>query len=518
MTPDTRHLWRRGNSWYFRMPVPRPVQKQGRMISADGKPLRLIVKALGDSLQEARRKRDRLVVVASDLIDRAKAGATITAAEIKAAMDFDATSEMARIRREVATALLEGGRVPVTVPGLMEDWGFTHSKAVSEARADLDISETVDEILKRLGLPQDDSLRGIITDRVLQANEMGVRDAVRSLARSLAPPAPAASAIEGETISQAAEAWYNEMARGTVRETTLDGHKLRVRAFIARAGDIPLGSVTRAMAADFLTGIAVGRSNRTVNAYAVTMATLFKHAAQRGRFTGENPFSGQKRKADGESYSAFTNDEIKALLTALPREIRPTRHTPETALPWATLIAAYTGMRLEEIAQLTVADIQTLGSNGGTVIVFDIHNGDAAHKLKNESSARAIPMHSELVRAGLLDYIAALPKDGPLFPGLKRRASKGGKVGARLGELFRKRLIKLGMKRDGLCFHSFRHSVAGRLEAAAVSETDAARVLGHTVAGMSYGVYSSGPGLKRLAAVVEAIEYEGFSPAALKTV
>jgi integrase len=71
-------------------------------------------------------------------------------------------------------------------------------------------------------------------------------------------------------------------------------------------------------------------------------------------------------------------------------------------------------------------------------------------------------------------------------------------------------LEALGLKRERLCFHSFRHTVAGRLEAAAVSQTDAARVLGHTVAGMSYGVYSSGPGLKRLAAVVEAIEYEGL--------
>jgi hypothetical protein len=41
-----------------------------------------------------------------------------------------------------------------------------------------------------------------------------------------------------------------------------------------------------------------------------------------------------------------------------------------------------------------------------------------------------------------------------------------------------------------------------------VSQTDAARVLGHTISGMSYGVYSSGPGLKRLAAVVE--EYPGL--------
>jgi integrase len=85
-----------------------------------------------------------------------------------------------------------------------------------------------------------------------------------------------------------------------------------------------------------------------------------------------------------------------------------------------------------------------------------------------------------------------------------------GKIGARLGELFRKKLITLGMKRDGLVFHSFRHSVAERLETAAVSQTDAARVLGHAVKGMTYGVYSSGPGLKRLAAVVEAIEYEGL--------
>jgi hypothetical protein len=58
--------------------------------------------------------------------------------------------------------------------------------------------------------------------------------------------------------------------------------------------------------------------------------------------------------------------------------------------------------------------------------------------------------------------------------------------------------------------------VGGTWEAAAVSQTDAARVLGHTIPGMSYGVYSSGPGLKRLAAVVEAIEYKGLKIPAAK--
>jgi integrase len=260
------------------------------------------------------------------------------------------------------------------------------------------------------------------------------------------------------------------------------------------------------MASDFLTKISAGRSNRTVNNYATTLASIFKSAKYRGRFTGDNPFEDQKRKAGGESYSAFTVSELQTLFDSLPREITPPKHTAETALPWTTLIGAYTGMRLEEICQLKAADIRDVAANGATVTVFDIHNG-GVNNLKNESSVRLVPMHSELFRAGLLRYRDALPKDSPLFPGLTRRASKGGKVGARLGELFRNKLVALGLKRKGLCFHSFRHTVSGRLESAGVSETDAARVLGHTIPGMSYGVYSTGPGLKRLAGVIEAIEY-----------
>ena len=43
---------------------------------------------------------------------------------------------------------------------------------------------------------------------------------------------------------------------------------------------------------------------------------------------------------------------------------------------------------------------------------------------------------------------------------------------------------------------------------AGVVETDAARVLGHDIPGMSFGTYSNGPGLKRLREVVEQIRYK----------
>jgi integrase len=101
-------------------------------------------------------------------------------------------------------------------------------------------------------------------------------------------------------------------------------------------------------------------------------------------------------------------------------------------------------------------------------------------------------------------------KGSMLFPGLTRRKSKGDKIGARIGELFAKKLKALNLKREGLCFHSLRHTVAGRLDAAEVRKTDASRILGHTVEGESFGTYSEGPGLKVLAGVIESIRYPGL--------
>jgi hypothetical protein len=43
-----------------------------------------------------------------------------------------------------------------------------------------------------------------------------------------------------------------------------------------------------------------------------------------------------------------------------------------------------------------------------------------------------------------------------------------------------------------------------------VAETDAARILGHDIPGMSFGTYSRGPGLRRLRDVVERIRYPGM--------
>jgi integrase len=475
-------LVRSGNRWNMRLAIPRPLRHH--FPSATGVPRQKIVETLGDlSHEQAKIEASRRETAYLGVFRRLRAGEVMTAEQIRSEVHTDATS----VQREVLEALHTEREKWVAT--LVDKFQFMPPQVV-----DKDATERA-------------------------RDEAGLRFIRETLAGTTSAM-PVASPVQsgGETITQAAESWFTELQRdpsAAVKVTTLDGHKLRVRAFVEAHGDIALASITRAMASDFLTKVgAGGRSNRTVNAYATTLASVFKSARHRGRFTGDSPFEHQKRRAGGESYEAFETAALQTLFNSLPLEVKPSKHSPETALPWVSLIAAYTGMRLEEISQLVVGDIRDQGANGSTVTVIDIHNG-TDNALKNAASARLVPIHSELVRAGFLDYVKALPKDGLLFPGLSRRASKGGKIGARVGELFRDKLEALGLKRDRLCFHSFRHTVGGRLEAAAVSQTDAARVLGHTIPGMSYGVYSSGPGLKRLAAVVEAIEYPGLKlPAA----
>jgi integrase len=321
----------------------------------------------------------------------------------------------------------------------------------------------------------------------------------------------------GETISQALEGWIKDLTSNKPRRPdTVKGHRQRVREFTDKFGDLPLTDISRAMAYDFLSGL--GRANRTRNNYAMTLSGIFKCAKLRGRFTGENPFEAMRVDDVGAKRDSFKDEELQTLFDALPRDTNPKEHSPATALPWVALISAYSGACLEEICQLSLDDVREEGANGGTVTIFDIHNGDGEHQLKNdEARPRYVPMHSALVRAGLREYITNLRQHGHarLFPGLKRRASKGNKLSPEVGHRFGKTLRKLGLKRSGLCFHSFRNTVINLLKHAREQEADVARVVGHVHPNMTFGPYAegyrvAGPGLKIAAGVVEKIVYEGL--------
>jgi integrase len=484
---DKRHLWERGDQYYLRLPIPRPLRKH--FLTSTGKAKHHIIQPLGDSLSQAQLKRNRLVTAYGEVFARLRAGEQMTPDQIKVAVSLDlgAIAEQQKVRNLIA--------MPIRLHELRRLIGNV-------------FESEIEEIAKSRGIPLDSELYNSVREALVKGRQSAFDEAQARLTTTTAPIIEQSSS---ETINQAAEAWFLETQSDSstaTKATTIEGHRQRVGVFVKRIGDLPLTSITRAMASDFLASI--GKTNRTINNYGTTLACVFRSAKDRGRFTGDNPFERHRRKVNKKTNRVpFEVSELQTLFDAMPRQVQPARHSPETALPWASLIGLFTGMRLEEICQLKADDIRVVSTNGGTTTVIVIHNG-TNNSLKNESAARLVPVHSELVRAGLLDYVNALPKGEMLFPGLKRRASKGDKIGARIGELFSKKLKAINIKREGLCFHSLRHTVAGRLDAAEVRKSDAARILGHTVEGETFGTYSDGPGLKVLAGVIEAIRYPGL--------
>ena len=128
---------------------------------------------------------------------------------------------------------------------------------------------------------------------------------------------------------------------------------------------------------------------------------------------------------------------------------------------------------------------------------------------KTKAATRVVPLHHALIDAGLLRYRDALPKDSMLFPGLKGKSSKPGKLGPKLGDAFNWWRKRLGIVRPGVNFHSFRHTVGDRLRKAGVQESDIAAVLGHEDQRITSKVYGhDGPGLHRLQVIIEKLNYE----------
>jgi integrase len=308
-----------------------------------------------------------------------------------------------------------------------------------------------------------------------------------------APPSPKKGT---ETFADAAVIYLKTELADDVKPATIAEYRRKIDAFPHK--DKPLRTVTRGMAADFLDGLPI--SKRTRNLYAALFSAIYKSAVRRERASA-NPFEGQRLKGVAQvHYNAFSDEEIATLLADAKFEIAPDKHTVATALPWASLIAAFTGCRREEIANLMTSDIKRTDG----VWFFDIRDG------KTDSAERVVPVHHALTDAGLFKYRDALPANSRLFPGLKGRASKDGKLGGSLGDAFEAWRKKLGIVRKGVNFHSFRHTVGDRLRKAGVAKDDRGFLLGHADVEIQNKVYGhDGPGLHRLQAIVGKIDYQG---------
>ena len=128
---------------------------------------------------------------------------------------------------------------------------------------------------------------------------------------------------------------------------------------------------------------------------------------------------------------------------------------------WLPLLGAFSGARMNELAQLCLEDVYQAES-GTWVVSFNDNAPDK--RLKNAASRRLLPVHPRLIELGLDRWAKALRGAGHtrLFPELPYDQGKGYSKAA--VKQFSAYMARLGYKSDGkLTFHSFRHTFVNRL-------------------------------------------------------
>lgn len=160
----------------------------------------------------------------------------------------------------------------------------------------------------------------------------------------------------------------------------------------------------------------------------------------------------QKRRLDDNRGYAW-NELVVLFSHEEFQQLRYAEGRPGNAVFWIPLIAAYTGARREELAQLYVADIHQHADGSWFIRVID----DRPDKsVKTDSSRREIPVHNDLIALGLLTLIEGRPSGSRVFPQLLKVSD--GFAGI-VSKSWRPITQRCGVYREGRHpLHAFRHS------------------------------------------------------------
>lgn len=250
------------------------------------------------------------------------------------------------------------------------------------------------------------------------------------------------------------------------------------------------------------------------NKYLIKMAAVFKWAV-RNDLIKKNMTEGlelkvPQRKAS-EARNAFSTEQVGQLLVAAKAYSQKTSGKPYHY--YVTVLAAITGARLNEVAQLQVKDVRV--TEAGTVYIH-INEDDSSlpgKSIKNAHSDRCVPLVDGAYGFVLADFMDLLEarrnaggEDAMVFDGL--RLMKNG-YGEQVSKWFNRTLLpKVLADRDGLAFHSFRHTVATQLKQHGVELAYAQAIMGHSSGSITYDRYAKEVEVDRLVNVLADVYKE----------
>lgn len=298
---------------------------------------------------------------------------------------------------------------------------------------------------------------------------------------TLASSLPYSAAAPGLRLRDVHKAWKTSKTRS---EDTISACLRAVNLFEEFASNTPVCEVTRRQGEEFrgwLEHPDRKTTSKTARDRLTWVKSLLEFAAHDLGLMRRNPWSGiEIAFQTTHKRRPWSNDELTTFFTQplhTAYELPLDRKAGTDAAYWLPLLGLYTGARVGELAQLRTVDIE----HAAGVPMFCITNEGDGQRVKTTAGIRKVPIHSELVRLGFLDYVARHQKhgDGPLWPSLPPRKGKPGGYFSHWFGVYR-RSLGFGKYPD---FHCFRHTVRSQLANAGVAEALIDTLVGHEVAG-----------------------------------
>lgn len=275
-----------------------------------------------------------------------------------------------------------------------------------------------------------------------------------------------------------------------------------------QTGNPPIRELTRSQGDAFRAWLQQqDTSSKTARDRFTWVKSLLKYAYRELEAIDRNPWEGLEIEAATESKRRpWTDAELKKFFGQplfTQYELPKASKGGGAAAYWIPLLGLFHGARVGELAQLLAKDI---GVEDGVAVMRITDEADG-QRVKTEAGKRTVPLHSELVRLGFLEYAKAVQDSGEtqLWPALPLREGKpGGFFSAWFGDT--KRALGFGRHPD---FHCFRHTVRTQLMEAEVAEPIIDRLIGHEVKGSEGAKRYSHPKaiLKR---AIDRVTYAGL--------
>jgi integrase len=266
---------------------------------------------------------------------------------------------------------------------------------------------------------------------------------------------------------------------------------------------------------------------KTLANYFNNIVAIFNFAVEKG-LMGANPAKDKylratfERDDDDKEKAHFQPDELNLLFRA-PLYTGCKNDGNGYATPgewntrrgrfWLPLIALFHGFRCNEVAQLYTEDV----SEEEGIPFFEIREERADgtkcdKRLKTKQSKRRVPIHSEILRIGFLDFVEERRRDDShprLFPDLPCGAT--GYFSNPFSKWFARFVTTTLGEKCEATFHSFRHQFRDALEEGGVPIPDVERLGGWELMQRSAeSHYGKGPSLRRLREHIEKVNYPGL--------